>query len=228
MDDDRTTGPLGPAGTKSAPASSPTMPWDARLARLLIRPLVETPVHPNHVTTVGLAVGLAAAALYASGSWASLGALLFVFSAVLDHADGELARLSGKTSAFGHAYDRIADLVVKLALFTGMGLGLRHSALGRWAAVAGVAAGLALIAIFLMRSEIARWRGLSALDQPSAGGFEIEDILYAIAPLTWAGWLLPFVVAAGIGAPLVALWVSRQYFNLRAAVAATRSTACQS
>jgi phosphatidylglycerophosphate synthase len=190
-----------------------TKPWDSRLAGVLVRPLIDTGVHPNHVTTAGLATGLAAAALFAYGTRraADWGALVFLVAAILDHADGELARMAGKTSAFGHAYDRTSDLVVKLSVFAGMGLGLRHGPLGYWGAFAGLAAGGALVTIFVLRGRMARRHGPAAFRQPSAGGFEIEDVLYGIAPVTWLGGLAPFVVAAGIGAPLFALWVVHQY-----------------
>ncbi len=193
-------------------------PWDSRLANLLVRPLRNTPVHPNHVTTLGLAVGLAAATSYARGTpgAADAGALGYVVSAILDHADGELARLTGKTSSFGHSYDRAADLTVKLSLFAGMGLSVRHGQLGWMGPVFGITAGLAVITIFSLRSAMARWRGRAAFDQPSWGGFEIEDILYLVAPVTWLGWLEPFVVAAGMGAPVFALWVARQWMVTRA------------
>jgi len=187
-------------------------PWDARLARLLILPLRHTRVHPNHLTTAGLATGLAAAACYARGAPAAdLGGALFWLAALLDHADGELARLTGKTSGFGHAYDRAADLAVKLALFAGMGIGLRGGPLGTWAVVAGLAAGVALITIFTLRTALLRRIGPAALAQPGVAGFEIEDILYLIAPITWLGGLQRFVLAAGVGAPLFACWVARQY-----------------
>lgn len=197
-------------------------PWDGRLARWMVRPLRHTSVSPNHITTASLLVGLAGAALYARGTAAAanLGALCYCLSAFLDHADGELARLTGKTSAFGHAYDRGADLAVKIALFTGMGFGLRNGSLGFWGAVLGLIAGGSLIAIFLLRSELARRKRIAAVSQPAAGGFEIEDVLYAVAPITWLGWLQPFVVAASIGAPLFAVWTALQ---LRAA--ATAATA---
>jgi phosphatidylglycerophosphate synthase len=196
-------------------------PWDARLARRLVLPLRHTAVHPNHVTTAGLAAGLAAAALYAGGH-ANVGAALFVAAALLDHADGELARLTGKTSRFGHTYDRLADLAVKLGLFLSAGIGLRHGGLGLSAVFFGAAAGVAVITIFLLRSEIARRRGPAALAQPAAGGFELEDVLYAVAPITWLGALSPFIVAAGIGAPLFALWTARQYRNTRDLAGAER------
>ena len=189
-----------------------TKPWDSRLANLLVRPLRRTRVHPNHVTTVNFAIGLLAAACYAGGR-PNVGAGLYVASAVLDHADGELARMTGKTSAFGAVYDRVTDLVVKIALFAGMGFGFRHGALGGWAIVAGLTAGVAFVTIFLLRSELARRDPKAATTQPAAGGFEIEDILYVIAPLTWIGVLQPFVVATALGAPVFALWTARQLWT---------------
>ena len=200
-----------------------TKPWDSRLANLLVRPLRGTAVHPNHVTTVSFAMGLVAAASYAWGS-PDLGAALWVATAILDHADGELARMTGKTSAFGAAYDRATDLVVKIALFAGMGFGFRHGPLGQWAILAGLVAGVSFVTIFLLRSELSRRDPKAATTQPTAGGFEIEDILYVIAPLTWAGVLLPFVLAAAVGAPLFALWTARQLWTSAAArEAETRS-----
>ncbi|MFN8545204.1 MAG: CDP-alcohol phosphatidyltransferase family protein [Candidatus Binatia bacterium] len=185
--------------------------WDSRLARRLVLPLRDTWVHPNHVTTAGLLTGCVAAAAYATGTHASWGAALYGLSAILDHADGELARATGRTSAFGRAYDRFSDLSIKVLVFAGMGIGLRHGGLGLLGPASGIAAGVAFVAIFLMRNAIARRRGWDALAQPSAGGFEIEDVLYVALPVTWLGLLAPFCVAAGVGAPTFALWVAREY-----------------
>jgi phosphatidylglycerophosphate synthase len=199
-------------------------PWDSRLARWMVRPLRDTRVSPNHVTTASLLVGLAGAALYAGGTpgAANAGAVLYCLSAFLDHADGELARLSGKTSDFGHVYDRLADLAVKISLFTGMGIGLRAGPLGSWAVLLGLVAGVSLVAIFLLRTELARLDGPAAFEQPAAAGFEIEDVLYAVAPITWVGWLQPFVVAAAVGAPLFALWTATRLRAARRTAAARR------
>jgi len=190
-----------------------TKAWDSRLAYVLARPLTNTRVHPNHVTTVGMLVGLAAAALYATGSrpLVDFAAALWVASAVLDHADGELARLADKGSAWGAAYDRASDLVVRLALFTGIGVGLRGGALGDAAPLLGLATGLAFVVIFGLRGAIIRRRGRDAVAQPALAGFELEDVLYLIAPLTWFGGLEPFLAAAGIGTPLYAVWAARSY-----------------
>lgn len=185
-----------------------TRPWDSRLAAALVRPLYATPVHPNHLTTLGLATGLTAVALYARGGTAArFGGVLLVLTMLVDHADGELARATGKTSPFGHAYDRVVDLIVKLGVFLGIGFGLRGGPLGRWAVAAGASAGVALLVIFNARSALARRRSAAeAFHQPSFAGFEAEDILYLIAPLTWLGGLPEFLVAAAIGAPLFAAW----------------------
>ena len=91
-----------------------------------MKPLVATPITPNQITTLSLATGLLAALLYARGGWAAhFGAVCFVLSFWLDHADGELARMTGRVSRFGHRYDLAAGCAVLVALFVGMGIGAR-------------------------------------------------------------------------------------------------------
>jgi len=200
-----------------------TKAWDSRLAHPVALLLRDTRVHPNHVTTVSMLVGLGAAALYAGGTSQSRdwGAALYVLSAILDHVDGQLARLANKSSARGQTYDRVADLTVRFTLFAGMGLGLRHGPLGDAAIGCGLAAGVAFVLIFVLRGSIARRRGWDAIAQPAVAGFELDDVLYVVAPITWLGWLAPFVVAAGVGAPLFALWVVRAWWLARALPPAT-------
>lgn len=189
-------------------------PWDARIARALVSPLVESALHPNHVTTLGLFVGLASAYCYGlGGAWANLGGALFLVAGVVDHADGELARMSGKTSDFGHRYDRIVDLTVKTSLFTGIGIGLRGGPLGDWAVPMGIVSGVSLVAIFTLRGSLARKIGKEAYAQPSYAGFELEDILYGIAPVTWLGGLEGFFSLAVIGIPAFALFSAAQWWR---------------
>src|ERR1700760_4140887 len=101
-------------------------PWDARLARRLVAPLKDTWVTPNQLTTVRLLVGLCAAAAFIPGSyqWSNVAALLMVLSNFLDHTDGELARMSGKTSRFGHLYDLASDAAVTIFVFVAAGIGV--------------------------------------------------------------------------------------------------------
>src|SRR5215470_15212537 len=101
-------------------------PWDARLARRLVTPLKDSHVTPNHLTSVRLVIGLAAAAAFLPGTygWSNLGALLLVLSNFLDHTDGELARISGKSSRIGHVYDLASDAAVTILLFVAIGAGV--------------------------------------------------------------------------------------------------------
>src|SRR5277367_7046369 len=129
-------------------------PWDARLARRLVTPLKDSWVTPNHLTTLRLGVGLAAAAAFLPGTygWSNLAALLLVLSNFLDHTDGELARMSGKSSRFGHIYDLASDALVTILVFMAIGVGAsakRGMALPLPPAVLGLVAGCAIALIFL-------------------------------------------------------------------------------
>ena len=125
----------------------------------------------------------------------------------LDHADGELARMTGRTSSFGHYYDLAAGGAVLVALFVGIGIGLRDGTLGALAIGLGAGAGLATAVIFALRMELERRAGKAATRQPNLLGFEVEDVMYLVGPITWLGLLQPFLILAGIGAPLFALLV---------------------
>jgi archaetidylinositol phosphate synthase len=185
-----------------------TPPWDQRLAQALMRPLVAARVTPNQVTTFSLAVGVLAACLFASGGVAvHVGAACFMFSFWLDHADGELARSTGRTSPFGHYYDLAAGGAVLIALFIGIGIGLHNDGLGAWPIVLGISTGLATAVTFVLRMELERRAGKAATRQPNLLGFEVEDVMYLIGPITWLGLLWPLLVLAGIGAPVFALFV---------------------
>lgn len=190
-------------------------PWDARAATWLVRPFVHSPwVQPNHFTALRLAVGLAGAWLFAIGTHANAAALLVVVSNFLDHTDGELARLGNKSSRFGHYFDLLADALVTVGMFAGIGIGLSHGSLGGWASVMGVTAGLAVAVIFQLRNDIENHHGKAATRQAQWAGFEAEDVLYLMPVVTLSGALEWFLCAAAIGAPVAALAVARQYQRL--------------
>ncbi len=183
-------------------------PWDQRLANFLIHPLLDTRVTPNMITTVGLLAGLGAIVCYALGdSLVHLGAALFMAAYVIDHADGELARLTGKTSEFGHYYDLIVDGLVVGGVFVAMGLGLQDQMWAVPPAWLGVIAGISIALIFVLRLEMERRFSKAATRQPNIWGVEAQDVLYLIGPITWFGWLEGFLTLAAIGAPLYAFWV---------------------
>jgi len=194
--------------------NAPAKPWDARLAATLVRPLCHTPVSPNVLTTVRLAVGLLGAYVFATGRHPNLAAAIIVLSNFLDHTDGELARMSGKTSRFGHLYDLASDAVVTIGLFACIGIGLTQ-ALGDGAIVMGMVAGLAVAGIFHLRYLIEDAHGKVATAQPRLAGFEAEDILYLLPLVTLADGLPLFLKAAAIGAPIAFLIVLAQFAALR-------------
>ena len=184
-------------------------PWDARLARWLISPLIKTAIGPNYLTSARLLVGLAAVAALADGSyaWTNVGALLVVLSNVLDHSDGELARATGKTSRFGHLYDLASDALIHVLLFVGIGIGLREGSLDVWAIPLGIVSGCAVTLIFWLRLRIEDQLGKAGVRQPSFGGFEAEDVLYLLPVVTLAGGLQTFLLLAAVGAPVFLAWV---------------------
>jgi archaetidylinositol phosphate synthase len=201
-------------------ASAPAVPraWDARLARRLVTPLKQSWVTPNHLTTVRLAVGLGAAWAFTYGTygWSNLAALLLILSNFLDHTDGELARISGKSSRVGHVYDLVSDALVTILLFIaiGVGVGLGEGAdLPVPSALLGALAGSAIALIFLLRMRIEDMLGKTGTKQAAIGGFETEDILYLLPLVTLCNGLTRFLVAAAIGAPLFAIWVVIDYFR---------------
>ncbi|MDA0823490.1 MAG: CDP-alcohol phosphatidyltransferase family protein [Proteobacteria bacterium] len=187
-------------------------PWDARLSAWLVRPLVNTSVHPNVLTTLRLGVGLWGAILFASGTAFNLGALFIVLSNFLDHTDGELARMSGKTSRFGHRYDLLSDAVVTVGLFVGLGLGLQDT-VGSQAITFGAIAGVAVAGIFQLRHAIEQRHGKLAVKQASAVGFETEDVLYLLPLVTLSDQQSAFLYAAAIGAPVALVIVVVQFLR---------------
>lgn len=190
-----------------------TKPWDAQLAYWLVRPLKNSWVNPNHLTTVRLVTGLAAAVAIAVGDaiWANIGAWLFALSNFLDHTDGELARLSGKSSKWGHQYDLASDAIIHILLFVGIGYGLRQSEFGWWALLMGIVSGVSVACIFHLRNQMEQGLGKDANRQPNFAGFDIEDVLYLFPIVTLLHGLEPLLIAATIGAPTFALWVIWQF-----------------
>ena len=187
------------------------IPYDQRIARILVPSLARLGATPNQVTLLSLALCLTAAGLFALGTSAAAhwAAGLFVLGRFLDHFDGELARLTGTSSRFGYYLDYAAGGAGYAALFAGMGFGLAGGPLGIWAMVLGLTGAAAAIVSMGLNLDLDRQQELAEGDStgyPGLGGFELEDGIYLLAPITWLGWLSPFFVAAGIGAALYCLW----------------------
>ncbi len=187
--------------------------WIHRAARVVARPLSRTPVTPNQVTTLRLALGVAAAAALAQGEadWRHWGAGIFILGLFLDRLDGELARLSGTTSPWGHRYDLFSDGLSNILAFLGLGIGLRAGEFGAWAPTMGLVAGLAIAAILWLVVRMESLHGARAGELTSTAGFDPDDGLIAVPILVWLGlsdWLL---AAACLGAPAFGIYMAFKF-----------------
>jgi archaetidylinositol phosphate synthase len=89
------------------------------LAHAVVVPLAWLRVPPPVVVLLAAGVGLAGAVELARGRYV-VAALLVQLKTVLDNADGQLARLTGRVTAFGRYLDSECDLVVNAALFAAL------------------------------------------------------------------------------------------------------------
>jgi hypothetical protein len=90
------------------------------LAQRLARLLVPTPLTPNMVSVAGGVAIVAAAFLYTRLDWPLSVALGFLAHAawhVLDGADGDLARMTGRTSPVGEMVDGLCDYFGHIFLY---------------------------------------------------------------------------------------------------------------
>ena len=199
--------------------------WTHLLARRMVKPLLGTWVRPNHLTTLRLITGVAACLLFSLGTRAGMGwgGGLWLLSAFLDRADGELARIGNMMSPGGHRYDYYSDTIVNAAFFVSIGVGLRHSWLGSWSIPLGLVTGASmfLCCVFVEWLELRSPPGTRAYS--GKWGFDPDDALYLMGPLAWFGWLSPILVGASVGATAMMLVTGLRLLRLRGAAALTRS-----
>lgn len=90
------------------------------LAHIVVLALAPLRVPPPAVVLLAAGTGIGAAVELGRGHLVAA-ALLVQLKTVLDNADGQLARLTGRTSAFGRYLDSECDLLVNAALFAALG-----------------------------------------------------------------------------------------------------------
>jgi len=102
------------------------------LSRPVTRLILPTSLTPNHVTILGVLIGIVGGLLLGAptswGVWAGVAAL--VISGVLDCCDGEVARIKLSESKMGHVLDITGDTLVHVSLLTGVAMQLGR--LGVW------------------------------------------------------------------------------------------------
>ena len=185
--------------------TQPYTSWTHRLTRVMVRPLVNTAVTPNHLTTGRLITGIAACVAFAVGDagWDFWGGVLWIVSCLLDRADGELARLSGKTSPGGHQYDYACDIIVNGLLFVCIGIGLRDSVLGGWAIALGILVGGSIVVASVLAEIMEKADDSGQKAWSGVAGFDFDDMLYLFAPFAWLDWFFYILIGAAVVAPVL-------------------------
>jgi phosphatidylglycerophosphate synthase len=129
----------------------------------LARRLARTAITPNTVSVFGGLCVIAAAFVYAQQIWpisAALGMLLHMSWHVFDGADGDLARLTGKSSPLGEMVDGLCDYLSHVVLYLVLGWML-HLTIGTtawwWMAVAGISHAIQSNHVEVQRRQYQWW-----------------------------------------------------------------------
>ncbi|MBI3318550.1 MAG: CDP-alcohol phosphatidyltransferase family protein [Candidatus Omnitrophica bacterium] len=131
--------------------------------------LIKVGLTPHQTTLLSLGSGLLAVWNFLQGTgpgWV-WGAVFFEASYVLDNCDGEIARLTGRSSGFGSWLDLLSDWTIHCLFFIALGQGLsRVDPEGVW----GRLGGFASVGVFLTYAtfllEQIQQRGREALRHP--------------------------------------------------------------
>ena len=160
-----------------------------------------------------LLTGLIAAALYSLGEefWNIIASILFVFSLVLDRADGILARLKKATSNLGHKFDLVADTICNASVFLGIGISLRHSDLGEWAILMGLITGISIAIVLIVVTLHETKHGIRSAEITGRAGFDPDDAMLFVPLATISGFEKQLIIAAAIGATLCAIFFFWKY-----------------
>ena len=146
------------------------------LAHPLVLLLARLRVPPPLVVVAAGAAGIAGAAELARGSFLAA-ALLVQLKTLLDNADGQLARLTGRTSAFGRYLDSEVDLLVNAALYAALGWNTGQPAV----AVLGFLALTSVLSLNFNAERLSREAGAEpgAEDRGTAALRRIYGLVYA-------------------------------------------------
>jgi len=131
------------------------------LAHPLVLGFARLRVPPPVVVVAAGAAGLAAAVELGRGSLLAA-ALLIQLKTLLDNADGQLARLTGRITAFGRYLDSEVDLLVNAALFAAVAWTAGQAAL----ALAGFLALTSVLSLNFNAERLSR----AAVAEPEAHG----------------------------------------------------------
>ena len=149
-------------------------------------------IHPNTVSLAGAFSGAIAAACYFNYENTAATVAGFLFMAgwhVMDGADGQLARLSGKVTASGYIIDGLCDYTTFILVYAALALRLTEI-YGMWIWSIVVLSGLSHVAqaaaFELQRTYYNRWVSGKAFAAAALGD---GAPCTAAAPLSGLGWI---------------------------------------
>ena len=176
-----------------------------RFIRPAVMRLASTALQPNHITVLRIATALAAAAAFSAGSVQAIriGSALFVVSALLDRADGELARQTGRFSRCGHVLDLVGDCSADAVVMLAIGLGAMQTWLGWWAPVLGLSGAASTVMLFWQLNRPSR----RPRDVPSCRLFDPDDAILGVPLLACCAGLPAVLLLAGVLTPLAVCWL---------------------
>jgi phosphatidylglycerophosphate synthase len=175
-----------------------------RCSRLLTRLLIRWPISPNQVSVLSLALGLLGVYSFwnASPHSALIGLCLYQLAVVLDHTDGEIARLKFLESSLGKWLDFSIDTVIHAGL--ALGIGVTASRLsGLAGTVLSIAAAAGVVMSAVVSKVVERHDGHGRLGRLLAQ-MANRDLFYAVV----LGSLLSIWAAPPVLPWLVALLAS--------------------
>ena len=185
-----------------------TFPLIRHLSARITPWLLKTAISANQITFISMVLGLTASLFLLSGEFITdlYASIIFFFSYLLDHCDGEVARARNKVSRFGQMFDSFVDCIVHSGFFIALGWGT-YTASGNFIWVwLGLAAALGATINYLIGLYMLIWGNLKpsssievrknqkiSLDQPENWK---DKAIFAFRELARADfWLLVLVLA---------------------------------
>jgi len=95
------------------------------VAFLFVKLIYRTPITPNQLTILSVFLGLFGGTCYAFGTPSAylLGGVFYLLYNIIDCSDGQLARLQQSGTRIGRILDGVADYIVSVAAYVGIGIG---------------------------------------------------------------------------------------------------------
>ncbi len=189
----------------------------AHFQRVLIDPIAKVLAQhfsPNQITVLSLIAGLLAALCIALG-WNLLAFFLLLLSGYLDMLDGTVARLTGRSTAFGTMLDIMCDRAVEWAVI--MGLYAVEPSTRGWLCLLMLGSVLMVVSSFLVAGIFVKNDGNksfnytpSLMERPEAFLFFVLMIFFP----AWFCWLSLLFIILVLYTALLRMWQTHKNLAL--------------